>query len=120
MIFFPDNFVLPDGIAAEVVWGSGINSTADFNSNGGWNAFAKISSAGWEMLEEAGCVFLPAAGYRFGTTVSTVGLGGLYWLPSPYSSATLAYCFGVNSGGVNPLGSNYRFRGCNVRLARQI
>ena len=119
MILFPDNFVLPDGIASEVVWGSGINSTADFNSNGGWNAFAKISSAGWEMLEEAGCVFLPTAGYRSGTSVHYAGLLGYYWSSSPYSAATNAYLVSFGAGGVNPQNSHYRFSGFSVRLARE-
>ena len=119
MILFPDNFVLPDGIASEVVWGSGINSTADFNSNGGWNAFAKISSAGWEMLEEAGCVFLPAAGYRSGTTVGNAGLRGYYWSSSPYGTATFAYYVGFRAGGVNPQNYGSRFNGFSVRLARE-
>ena len=119
MLLFPDSFVLPDGIAAEVVWGSGINSTADFNSNGGWNSFAKISSAGWEMLEEAGCVFLPAAGYRSGTTVHHAGLSGLYWSSSPFSTATYAYLVSFGAGGVNPQGGNSRFYGFSVRLARE-
>ncbi len=119
VILFPDNFVLPDGIAAEVVWGSGINNGGDLRETGRWNASAKISSAGWEMLEEAGCVFLPAAGYRIGTTVIDVGISGNYWSSSPYS-ATYAYYFTFSAGAVFPQYSYRRFYGFSVRLARQI
>jgi len=63
-------------------------------------------------------VFLPAAGYRSGTTVNNVGLNGNYWSSSPYSTATHAYNVNFNSGGVNPQNNNNRFNGFSVRLAR--
>ena len=120
VLLFPDGLVRPDGIDNEVVWGSGINNAGDFRETGGWNAFAKISSAGWEMLEEAGCVFLPAAGDRSGPTVYDAGLRGIYWSSSPSSTAATAYDVYFSAGGVLPQNSSNRFGGFSVRLARQI
>ena len=48
------------------------------------------TTAGWTALQEAGCVFLPAAGYRRyaeGTTVTYSGTQGRYWSSSPYFSS---------------------------------
>ncbi len=39
-----------------------------------------VTALDWtNILEPAGCVFLPSAGYRNGTTVNDVGLAGHYW-----------------------------------------
>ena len=64
-------------------------------------------------------IFLPAAGYRSGTTVSSAGLGGYYWSSSPYSTATYAYYVRFYAGGVYPQSYNNRFLGFSVRLARE-
>ena len=55
LIIFPDYYEHPDGTG----FMSGI-----FNSNS--NYTAKVSLEGWAMMEAAGCVFLPAAGYCSG------------------------------------------------------
>lgn len=36
-------------------------------------------------------IFLPAAGYRYGTDLDAAGSGGYYWSASPYSSSDNAY-----------------------------
>ena len=38
-----------------------------------------VESDDWSVLEAAGAVFLPAAGYRYGTNVVYVAEGGIYW-----------------------------------------
>ena len=71
VILFPDNF---DGSASYsgVTWGI-INGTSD------WGYGTSCTTAGWTALQNAGCVFLPAAGYREGTTVGETGTQGGYW-----------------------------------------
>ncbi len=120
MLLFPDDFVVPEGLSANFTWGAHINSDAkaDTDELGRWNVFAKMTSADWALLEEAGCVFLPAAGSRGGTTVYVVGLGGHYWSSSPSSIATHAHYVYFSSGGVSPQDRYYRFAGFSVRLAR--
>ncbi len=44
------------------------------------------TSSDWKSMETAGCVFLPAAGARYGKDVSNVGNSGYYW-----SSSSSAY-----------------------------
>ena len=120
MLIFPDDFVVPEGLSANFTWGAHINSNAktDTDELGRWNVFAKMPAADWALLEEAGCVFLPAAGYRSGTTVSLVGLDILYWSSSPHSTATYAFSVYFSAGGVNTKGTNNRYYGFSVRLAR--
>ena len=82
-----------------------------------------ISSGDWSILENAGCAFLPAAGYRKGTSTTTSGYGR-YWFTDRYST---------NSGYFLSLYSNYsssnsfisysstngsRYMGFSVRLVQ--
>ena len=53
LIIFPDDYTHPVG--TDFVAGT-YNSSSNFTAN--------VSLAGWELMESAGCVFLPAAGYK--------------------------------------------------------
>lgn len=109
IILFPDDAVMTS--VSGVTWGS-INSSSDWGT--------KCTSAGWTALETAGCVFLPAAGRRNGTSVGNVGSGGFYWSSSAFSfSALSAYFLYFYSGGVNPQSNCNRYRGCSVRLVSE-
>ena len=46
----------------------------------------------WAVMESYGAVFLPAAGYRFGTNVHSVGYSGEYW-----SSSVSNEYYGMNA-----------------------
>ena len=70
VILFPDNYTHPAGVAAP----AGINKT----NNTSWN-YNQYSAADWAKMEAAGCVFLPAAGERTGTTLESVNVIGHYW-----------------------------------------
>lgn len=74
-----------------------------------------IDANGWAKLEAAGCVFLPAAGYRDGTTV-TIGLSNYYW--SSTSSSSSPYYLRFNAEKVDPdaEGGVHRHNGLSVRL----
>ncbi len=68
--------ILPDNWNSSTYSLSNTNiSGASFNSN-------VISPSQWSILENAGAVFLPAAGSRYGTSVSDVGSTGRYWSAS--------------------------------------
>lgn len=107
IILFPDDAVLSS--VSGVTWGT-------INSSSAWGT--KCTSAGWTALETAGCVFLPAAGYRDGTSVDGVGSYGVYWSSSA-NSATNAYDLFFRSGNVNPQYYNNRYRGYSVRLVSE-
>ena len=76
-----------------------------------------VPKAGAFLL--TGAVFLPAAGYRNGTSVNNAGSNGNYWSSSPYTSnVNNAYNVNFNAGNLNPQNNNNRYNGRAVRLVR--
>ena len=87
------------------------NSDANYSSN-------VISASSWTNgLQSHGAVFLPAAGYRNGTSVYLVGSNGYYWSASYYNSS---YAYGVYFCGsdLNADNDYYRYLGRSVRLVQ--
>lgn len=80
---------------------------------------SEYAGSDWPTFEAAGCVFLPAAGGRYGTKVLGAGSNGRYWSSSP-SDADAAYYVGFSSGNLSPAGSLDRDYGNSVRLVRQV
>lgn len=120
VILFPDEYTHPSGVTQP----TGINST-----NAGWNG-NNYNASDFGKMEAAGAVFLPAAGYRDGTTVSEVGDNGYYW-SSTHTQSTYnfgAYALKFSDGAVTPNFSptfNFygfpeacRYYGYSVRLVR--
>ena len=70
----------------------------------------------WAVMESYGAVFLPAAGYRYGTDVNNVASYGDYWSSSADGSYD-AYCLDFYSDNVST-GRNFRSRGRAVRLVQ--
>lgn len=62
-----------------------------------------------------GVVFLPAAGYRLGSSFDSVGVSGDYW-SSTAGGSSLAYYVFFNSSNVFHDFSDYRYSGYCVRL----
>ena len=78
------------------------------------------SGSDWASFEAAGCVFLPAAGYRSGTSVGGAGNYGCYWSSTLYSSDNPYHLY-FHSGGVSPANNDRgRNNGYLVRLVRQV
>lgn len=110
VILFPDHF---DGSAAYsgVSWGT-INGTSD------WGSGTSCTTAGWTALQNAGCVFLPAAGYREGTTVGETGTQGGYW-SSTTSTTEASYALRFVSNTLEPEFSCHWKYGYSVRLVSE-
>lgn len=82
---------------------------------------AAYSGSDWSTFEAAGCVFLPAAGRRSGTSVSSAGSYCYYWSSSPDgSNAAGAYFMIFLSGTLDPASVNFRYLGFSVRLVRPV
>ncbi|MBO4574024.1 MAG: hypothetical protein J5708_01690 [Bacteroidales bacterium] len=103
IVLLPDTWTLPGGCSF----------TADMN---GWDNNTYDVDA-WASMEANGAVFLPAAGYRYGTDVSDVGDDGYYWSSSAYDENNAWYVYSYNSV-VNPDNYDVRFYGLSVRLVR--
>lgn len=109
IIIFPDTYTHPDGVTAP----SSINTAgAAFTVN-------SYDATAWGKMETAGCVFLPAAGYRFGTSVYNAGSNGYYW-SSTVTNASRAYYVYFYSGYLDPANYYNRYYGFSVRLVRQV
>ena len=81
--------------------------------------YTTAKSANWSDFESAGCVFLPDAGFRNGTSVNLVGSDGYYW-SSTANGTDFAYRVRYVSGVVDPANGSYRLYGHSVRLVRDV
>ena len=76
-----------------------------------------IGATDWTKMENVGCVFLPAAGYRSGSSVSNVGSSGGYWSATYYDRGG-AYNLNFNSSYLYSSANDNRYYGRSVRLVR--
>jgi len=74
-----------------------------------------ISATDWTTLENAGAVFLPAAGYRFGTTVGHFGTCGYYWSAS-YFNSSYACLLSFKPASASTANASNRSYGRSVRV----
>ena len=110
VIIFPDNYSHPSGVKVP----QQINDLyADFSSNGS-NEYDVVA---WEAMEAAGCVFLPAAGYRLYNTIIESGSTECYWTNRAAISDPCALAFSFETFVTNEI---QRYHGCSVRLVRDI
>ena len=110
IILFPDTYTHPDGVTAP----TGVNATDDT----GWNGNS-YTVADWTKMESAGCVFLPAAGYRNGSSMVWLGTNGNYWCATR-KDAENAYGVDFSSNGLYPALFDNCHYGYSVRLVREV
>ena len=108
VIIFPDSYTHPNGVAQPI----GINETG----SAGWNG-NNYTATDFGSMQDAGAVFLPAAGNRYGTSVDGVGSYGSYWSAS-VSNSNLAYGVYFFGSGLYTDYVDYRYYGRGVRLVR--
>ena len=101
-IFLPDEWELPSGLS--------------FTPNAGNYTTNTYDGADWIAMENAGAVFLPAAGVREGSDIYQVNLYGWYWASTPHDEdGGKAYYlwFDASSNGVTEYN---RWKSKSVRL----
>lgn len=79
---------------------------------------AVYSGSDWASFEAAGCVFLPAAGWRNGTTINNINDRGYYWSSSSHNTTAAKRLF--FAAGLELTGDNSRAFGFSVRLVREV
>lgn len=92
------------------------NHSAPYSTN-------EITLSDWEILETNGAVFLPAAGWRYGTSIGNPNHDIYYWSTTSYHSYN-----GYNANAlvfpteypIYQYLSYYRWYGCSVRLVSDI
>jgi len=107
LLLFPDSFALPSSITLKNV------NDASSAANYGDNAF---SNDNWALLEDAGVVFLPAAGYREGNTILKADEYGRYWTQTNGGAKSVSVYFtGSTVAAANGFNRHY---GAAVRLVQ--
>ena len=97
-------------------WSSSYYSLSSTNTSDAGYTSNKINAADWAAsLEAHGAVFLPAAGYRNGSSVINPNDNGCYW-SSTASGADDTYRLSFSSSNVDSSSSDHRFYGHSVRL----
>jgi hypothetical protein len=108
IVFLPDDLSGISDIPAE----SSRGTASNFNGK-------TYTTDAWSAMESVGCVFLPAAGFRNGTSVSYVGSSGFYWESTANGSGS-AFTVGFDSSNVYPANNFNRTLGFSVRLVREV
>lgn len=122
IIILPDSWVTPDGASFTPSTTLGLADQGGHysSSNGGCFWHNTYTAEQWSVMESAGAVFLPAAGYRYGTGASNVvGTRGQYWSSTPNGESS-AYFLSFHSNSFYPRNSAFRNNGISVRLVKDI
>ena len=103
--------LLPDN------WNNSYYPLSNTNQDSASYSVNTITISQWNTLEQHGSVFLPAAGYRYGTSVYCVGSYGYYWSASYLGTSHAWY---VSFSGSYLITDYYYGRdyGQSVRLVR--
>lgn len=111
LVILPDNWLLPTGLTFTS------NISTGFESN-------VYTAEQWVEMENAGALFLPAAGYRSGSELQTSPewspINGVYWTSThdnDYQQVPGAYVLWITTGGAHYIGVHgARHMGISVRL----
>ena len=120
LFILPDDWQCPDGITFTSSVEAGFENQYDWyytngeNENYNYNNFTKSD---WEKISEAGGVFLPVTGMRWGTECDHVGISGHYWTSSFYGEE-FANCLCLFEHDLFLEGNFDRSTGLGVRLVR--
>ncbi len=109
IIIFPDSYTHP----------SDVTQPASINTENAAFTVNNYDATAWGKMESAGAVFLPAAGYRYGSSVYDAGSIGRYWSSAIYNPSH-AYNVYFSSSNLAPVSFLSRFYGYSVRLVRQV
>ncbi len=115
-MLLPADFVAPEGLTISILGDGNMSDTyknfseSDYASN-------VYTASQFSQLESAGAVFLPCAGYRYGSSVGLVGLGGGYWSATPNDTDNARYMY-FSSTYANTISDWIRNYGQSVRLVK--
>ena len=100
-------------------WSSDTYSLSNTNSSGASYSSNTVSATQWNTLEQAGAVFLPAAGKRIGGGFHDVGSKGYYWSAS-HEDTYNAKCMYFDGSNLLAYDKYNRHNGQSVRLVRPV
>lgn len=103
LILLPESWTLPEGLSFTAGTASGYSTNV-------------YTAEQWDKMENAGAIFLPAAGYRNGTSVGDTPSDGYYW-SATHNNGMNSKCIHFSSSTIENT-TMTRSRGCAVRLVR--
>jgi hypothetical protein len=111
LILLPDEWVCPEGITFK----SGFHSEYTVEAYGLYQTFTADE---WMLMEAAGAIFLPIAGYRDGLDVYDVQYYSNYWSATEFDSydAYYLYIYSDEAG----ISYDDRYEGGSVRLVQDL
>ncbi len=112
LVLLPDNWTCPAGVTFK----SGFADTYSVQAYANYQTF---TLSDWQKLESAGAVFLPCAGFRYGSSVIGVGSFGDYWSATP-GVTDVARLMRFDSTYANTNFWNNRNYGQSVRLVQDL
>jgi len=118
LIIFPDTFAHP--LRNHNIIDINITTVGYRGSSGNDNEFTQ---AEWTLMESAGAVFLPAAGYRDRsgvTSVAEAGAKGYYWSSTHGEDKQKAHRLHFSDGEIASKNDTERHYGHAVRLVRDV
>lgn len=124
LIILPDSWSLPADVTFHPSTQQGLKAKSDYYANTDGKNFGhnNFTLEQWSVLEAAGAVFLPAAGYRWDNEVymldSDLGSLGYYWSSTPEDNWK-GYCLYFDAYELSPQNTNSRIYGLAVRLVRK-
>ena len=92
------------------------------HGNSAWaNIFDETTTPKWTQMEALGCIFLPAAGDRYGVgTINYAGSYGRYWSATSSNNIPDAYQMSFSNSAVSPGLNANRPYGRSVRLVKEV
>lgn len=121
-IILPDSWTTPANITFTPSTEKGLANNQDrdyYNFNGDNYSHNTYTLSDWQKLEDAGAIFLPAAGFRFGQSVLYVQDRGDYW-SSTASDSNYVFHMNFDSHNFDPQGYSYRVTNYSVRLVQDV
>jgi len=109
LIIFPDGYYGTTAV-------SGVSGIAEVNSTSAAFPTASIDSDVWMSMESKGCVFLPASGSRYSSSVGSVGVEGYYWSSSPGDNTNSSWTLTFGNAGCSTKAESENDFSCSVRL----
>ena len=106
--------ILPDN------WDGSVDANFTYGNSEWSNVYSSTTTPTWAQMEAAGCAFLPAAGWRDGTTISSVSSQGEYWSSDAAGSAALANNIKFSSNSLSVSDASQRKNGYSVRLVLDV
>lgn len=132
LIILPDNWETPDGLGftastnnglvyqnfhTTTFYGMGYESAWYENRYGNNFLDNTYTEAQWNIMESTGAIFLPCAGYRYGTNHDAANVHGCYWSSTIFTQYDANHLWFV-SNKVNPQDDDRTLGGLSVRLVQ--